>query len=44
MAVIVGVLYYALAIVICLPPQHQALLRGWIARKISRPRYVVQPT
>ena len=44
MAVIVGVLYYALAIMICLPPQHQALLRGWIARKISRPRYVVQPT
>ena len=43
-AVIVGCLYYTLAIEICLPPEHRALLKNWIGRKIARPGYAEQVT
>ena len=33
---IISVVYYALALVFCLPAEHRAILKGWIVRKLAR--------
>ncbi len=38
-SVVVGALYYTVAFFVCLAPEHKAILKDWIGRKIPLPHY-----